>query len=737
VALLVLVASCASPAPDPDSSRIVFSAAAALAPRDCTLLVTYDGPGSVVQLAGEFTGWAPVPLPMVLSPSDALRPGVLYGYKLIVDGQWQLDPAARYRKIVGGTMNSALRLPACYAGPELRPGQLDARASGDATVRVVVRVAADGVPLDHVAATLDGASLPVGSWTLDEAAGAIDVALAGLARGKHRLSLRAMDAQGRQADPIDLPFWIEDEPFDYRDGLLYMFMIDRFANGDPTRDQPVGAPVERDADWHGGDLQGALQVLRSGYFESLGVRTIWLSPLNAQTGKAQLGDGNQLYSAYHGYWPVRAHEVEPRLGGGDALHAFVTEAHQRGLRVLLDLINNQVHEDHEYVLPHPGWFRHTCQCGDDAAGCGWSQRPFDCQFEPYLPDIDWTQQEVEDQFIADAVQWIADYDLDGFRVDAVKHVESNSIYDMRAALADRFEQGGARIFLVGETAVGEGDSGTFFGEHFADGYQWIDAYTGHNALDGQFDFPTRNGMADGLVSEQMSLADVEAWLAKAEARYRPGEPHVRFLADHDNPRIASIAARDAKLGCTWASGCRGDQLPPAVYDDPAVYARLTRALTVLYTLPGVPFLYAGDEIATPGGNDPDNRRDMRFGDPLGGVEMGAAASSSAAQLDLRAWARKLGATRAASRALRRGARVTLLGTEADFWVYAYQAEPGEVAVIAVNRGAALSRLVGTGSLLLDGVTSFVSALGTGSATLAGGSLEITLGTGVAAIFLAK
>ncbi len=81
-----------------------------------------------------------------------------------------------------------------------------------------------------------------------------------------------------------------------------------------------------------------------------------------------------------------------------------------------------------YVQAQLDWFRKVCQCGDDANGCGWSVRPFDCLFQPYLPDINWTIPETEKQFIADAVwNWIAAFDLDGFCVDAVKHVEANSV----------------------------------------------------------------------------------------------------------------------------------------------------------------------------------------------------------------------------------------------------------------------------------------------------------------------
>lgn len=97
---------------------------------------------------------------------------------------------------------------------------------------------------------------------------------------------------------------------------------------------------------------------------------------------------------------MKARSVEPRFGGDAALKAFVAEAHKRGIRVLLDLINNQVHEDHEYVKGNASWFRGRVQCGDDAHGCGWSVRPFNCYF--HLLDINWNEPGAEKKFIADA-----------------------------------------------------------------------------------------------------------------------------------------------------------------------------------------------------------------------------------------------------------------------------------------------------------------------------------------------
>ncbi len=720
-----------------------FPAGTTFAKRDCSLTVTFTGNAGEVKLAGEFTDWATSPVTMTkngsqftytLQPSAKLVGGNMYAYKLITDGTWVLDPNNNHQKILDGQLNSAIAMPNCAAGPELTSDKVIAKPTGDVTVKVHTKSASDGDAPAKLLASLDRGNVPAGSYKFNTD-GSVDFSFSKLEKGKHTLTLRAVDAKSREADEIDLPFWIEDEAFDYRDGILYMVMLDRFANGDKANDKPVGG-VDYDAEWHGGDLIGARKVLESGYFEKLGTRTIWLSPVNAQTDKSQSGDGNQLYSAYHGYWPVKARGVEPRLGGDQALRDFVKAAHARGIRVIIDLINNQVHEDHEYVKQNASWFRTTCQCGDDAHGCGWSVRPYDCQFQPYLPDINWTNFGAEKQFTADAVNWISEFDLDGFRVDAVKHVEPNSIYDMRAELSRRFEQGGSRVFMVGETAVGEGDTGNFFGQTYSNGFAWVDAYVGPNALDGQFDFPTRHNMADGLVNGGQSMDSIEAQMQKSLTKYRPGNLNVRFLNGHDNPRIASIAAQDPKLGCSWSSGCRDDALPPSSYTDPVVYTRLKRALTVLYSMPGVPYLYMGDEVAFPGGNDPDMRRNMKFDE--NGLESMQMVKSGVSyipltnqQTDLRNWVRKLAEIRTKSTALRRGDRTTLLGTDGDFWIYAYTSG-SEAAVVAVNRGAAGSRTVSATSI---GSAAFTSPLGTGSASVNGGNLTVNLGAGEAAIFV--
>ena len=719
--------------------------------RACSVTVRFTPSSSAasVRLAGDFTGWGEAALPMLdpdgdgvhavtVGPENGLVPGRLHAYRVIVDGTYLLDPSAQERKYDGDCINSGLRAPSCDAGPEIVPGTLSTTfegPTGSARVRATILTALDGAAPRDVRVALDGAPLGAGV-TLDRDAGAYDVALSGLPAGLLFLAFRATDVRGREASPIDLPFWIEATPFEWRDALMYMIVVDRFANADRASDAPVG--VEYPADFHGGDLDGVLAVMRTGYFEQLGVNVLWLSPLNTQAEGSFGGrDDAHAYAGYHGYWPRRGRSVEPRFGGDDALRALIDEAHARGIRVLLDLINNQVHTQHEYFTAHPEWFRSGCVCGVDP-GCGWSERPLDCLFAPYLPDINWRVPAAEDQFVSDALHWIEAYGVDGFRIDAVKHVETNSIFNLRAATARRYEQGGYRHYFVGETAVGQWDSVDYgCGERYADGYAWLDAYTGPSALDGQFDFPTNHRLA-GLVDGTLGFDGVEAVVQDAQRRLRPEGLHVRFLGTHDSGRMATRAARDPSGGCRWADGpCASLPRAPTSSE---VFARLRRALAVLDTMPGIPFLYYGDEIAMPGGNDPDNRRDMIWDAALDPVAM-SRETLSAEQRAFRQFVGDLGRARAQSDAVRRGRRVPLV-VEPDLYVVAWTGErPGSLAVMVANRGPAISGrpIDGLSAGSLEGVVSFDAAAGPGTLRRAstGTRLTLDLPAGEAALFIAR
>ncbi len=742
-------------AADPDAGRPDGAQTDAMPPgmgfpvRQCAITLRHRAPGARdVRIAGDFTSWGDRAIPMSdadgdgtfeaeVTPAMGAIPGRVHAYKLMVDGNWQLDQGSTYRKYDGECLNSGFRMPECEARPEIVAEPIASAVTGttgSADIAFTVHLASDGAMPRDVAVTLDGEAVAADAITLDETRGRYALSLPNLALGRHVARVRVKDAMGRDAEPVDLPFWLETTPFDWRDTTMYMLVVDRFANGDKDIDDPVG--IDYSSDWHGGDLWGALEVMRSGYFENLGVRAIWLSPINTQANGSFTGrEDTNLYAGYHGYWPTRGREVEPRFGGNEALAAFVDEAHRRGIRVLFDLINNQVHEQHEYYLAHPEWFRTGCVCAIDPA-CGWSERPLDCLFARYLPDINWRVPEAEAQFIDDAVYWIDQFGIDGYRIDAVKHVETNSIFNLRATVARRFEQGGTRVLMVGETAVGQWDSVDYgCGESYPNGYAWIDAYTGSNGLDGQFDFPSHHRMQSGIVGGTMGYDELETIVAEAESMYRPEGLHVRFLGSHDMSRMATRAERSPKTECRWQSGGGDCASLATIPTDGEAYARLGRAFTVLMTLPGIPFLYYGDEVAIAGGNDPDNRRDMIFDDALGEVAMSSSALS-AQQSALREHVAALGRARRDSVALRRGDRLPLL-SERDLYVVAYRdATSGEVAVAVANRGAGINRR-SVPAALLAGAGTFERVAGAGTVAMSGGSLDVTLGAGESGLFVAR
>src|SRR5262249_20497483 len=133
--------------------------------------------------------------------------------------------------------------------------------------------------------------------------------------------------------------------------------------------------------FEGGDLKGLEASMRDGYFDALNIKAIWVSPWQTQPdGVFPAADNVHQVSGYHGYWPIKAREVDRRFGGNAALTSMVLEAHRHGIRIVMDLAINQVHQEHEYFVD-PGkasWFRAAtgktsgpgCICGSSPE-CGW------------------------------------------------------------------------------------------------------------------------------------------------------------------------------------------------------------------------------------------------------------------------------------------------------------------------------------------------------------------------------
>jgi glycosidase len=449
--------------------------------------------------------------------------------------------------------------------------------------------------------------------------------------------------------------------FDWRDAIMYFVLVDRFADGDHANDAPL-VGVEPPANFAGGDLAGLRAKIDEGYFDQLGVNVLWISAPIDGADASGLGDDGHAYSSYHGYWPRDLDAVEARVGDLAQLIAVVDAAHRRGLRVVMDYVMNHVHVESPVYAQHPEWFwplakdGHECVCG---AGCGWEAPDgLRCWFRSYLPDFDFRNPAARDFSVGNAIGWIQRAGVDGFRLDAVKHIESAWITDLRARVASEVEFGDKRFYLVGETFSGDKNLLRAF----------VDPA---RMLDGQFDFPLRAELVRVLLERQGSMQDLAGFLAGNDGFYGAGARMGTFLGNHDLPRAIHLA-EDAPLFGEWDGGkARAWNDRPVQPSARAPYERLALGFALLMTLPGVPLVYYGDEVGLAGAGDPDNRRPM----PWSGL--------SADQEWLRQRVARLAHLRAQHAALRRGTRADL-GASNDALVYQMSSED-ETVIVALNR----------------------------------------------------
>lgn len=281
----------------------------------------------------------------------------------------------------------------------------------------------------------------------------------------------------------------------WKNAVFYFLMTDRFANGDPSNDESVGR--RKDADllrgFEGGDLKGVTAKLREGYFDALGVDAIWTTPVIENVyGFVEEGDYGKTY-AYHGYWPLDWTAVDPNFGDEAAFAEFVAAAHERGIRVIVDVIVNHAGAPTAVDPFWPeGWVRRGPACTyrsyAESVPCELSFTLQDVKTESdapvALPEFLIAKWRVEgrlekeqaelDAFFARTnyprapkyyivkwlTDWVRDYGVDGFRADTAKHVDPEiwravkkeaeiALADWRAKNPDRISPD-RDFYMVGE-----------------------------------------------------------------------------------------------------------------------------------------------------------------------------------------------------------------------------------------------------------------------------------------------
>jgi glycosidase len=431
---------------------------------------------------------------------------------------------------------------------------------------------------------------------------------------------------------------------DWRDEVIYQVLVDRFANGDVNNDFRVQPGYL--ARYQGGDWKGLEDHLD--YFTELGVTTLWISPIVKNVDTDADVDG------YHGYWAQDLTQLNPHFGDIASLRSLINHAHARDMKIVLDIVTNHMGQVFFYDINlngHPDIYIG----GSGTRSPVTRTTEFDPDFDPrgvqaftslgeagrapiiFINDpsinrvppagilgtagayhgfgrtLDYTKHdqlllgdfpgglkdiatelpEVRRELIDDYAKWVEKLDLDGFRIDTVKHVENEFWLEFAPAIRKRLAPQGKRNFLM-------------FGEAFDGDDKLLGSFTQPGMLDSVFYFSQYYEVIDRLfmrahtdkydVDEKLGgVATTKGiqrlwdnrktnWSAQPQeggVGLAPQHIPVNFLDNHDVARFLFNSEGDKEA--------------------------LRNALTFLFTAEGIPCIYYGTEQEFSGGNDPANR----------------------------------------------------------------------------------------------------------------------------------
>jgi glycosidase len=344
--------------------------------------------------------------------------------------------------------------------------------------------------------------------------------------------------------------------------IWYQIFPERFMSGDDSI-SPHGCCNWENGrpeygNFFGGDLIGIRKKLE--YLKNLGITGIYLTPVFTSPSNHKYNTSDYL-------------NVDPHFGGKTALKELVKEAHNLGIRIMLDVVLNHVSSKHHFwqdVLanqensPYKDFFHiHSFPVGEWYSD--YKAMNFDSfSFQADMPKWNTENKAVRDYLIGAACYWIKECDIDAWRLDVADEVTFDFWRDFSSAV----RQIKADFFILGEI--------------WHDATPWINS----NYFDSVMNYPLRFTIKDFFLKENISVSEFNRRLFNIISRY--GKMHTEsafnFLDSHDTPRIL-----------TAANGNR---------------QAVRNALTMLFLLPGSPCIYYGTEIGMEGGQDPDCRRPM-------------------------------------------------------------------------------------------------------------------------------
>lgn len=380
---------------------------------------------------------------------------------------------------------------------------------------------------------------------------------------------------------VDVPEWAKG-------AVIYQIFPDRFANGDPDNDPPGvdrwGSPPHP-RQFQGGDLAGVMQ--RLDHLQTLGVDAVYLNPIFTSPSN-------------HKYDTVDYFSVDPALGGDQALRRLVTAAHDAGIRVILDASFNHVHprffafadlvekgprsEYRDWFAVHewpirirvrrkhasrwaleqmPTWEEETGIPVEEVAGRGPGVEPTYAAWNrvPTMPRIDLSHPDARRYVLDVARHWLAEFDIDGWRMDVARQIQPDFWPEFRAAC----RQVEPDAYLLAEI--------------MGDASDWLRG----DGFDATMNYTFRSMALRFFATEEMDGPELLDHCARLYGRHALATTLVNhnLIGSHDTPRFRTAAG-----GELW---------------------RLELATVFQLTFPGAPGIYYGDEFGLEGGDDPGCR----------------------------------------------------------------------------------------------------------------------------------
>ena len=358
-----------------------------------------------------------------------------------------------------------------------------------------------------------------------------------------------------------------ENDFDWDEAVVYFMMTDRFFDGNESNNTASGTDTYGDNPglYHGGDFAGVTAKLD--YLQDLGVNTIWLTPIVKNiAGVTVTDEGSEdvpYNAAYHGYWASDFTKLNPTMGTTEEFKTMISEAHKRGMRIMVDIVVN--HAGYGTESTFADMLRDKSVSEGDIKS-----------WQSGLPDFATEKAEVRAKLVEWQTSWMKDYGVDYFRVDTVKHVDSTTW----AALKNSTTEVNPSFKMIGE--------------YYGAGYASNGSTLGSGQMDADLDFDF-NDQATSFVSGNIS--SVEKFLSARNSELNNAYMTGQFLSSHDE------------------DGFKASLINGKGYtEDEATSAALVAA-TLQLTAKGIPVIYYGEEVGLSGLNNypyQTNRYDMDF-----------------------------------------------------------------------------------------------------------------------------